>query len=82
LVVRLRGRSPRERRSLVASDAYRTLGVALLAQGRYDEAAGAAGRSVQLAPGSLIERAMGLNPNYPALYLGILGNAYRAPSAG
>jgi adenylate cyclase len=25
----------------------------------------------------LIEKAMALNPNYPALYLGILGNAYR-----
>jgi adenylate cyclase len=81
------------------ADAYRTLGVALLAQGRYDEAVGAARRSVHLAPGSadvaelasfvlassgypeeavmLIEKAMGLNPNYPALYLGILGNAYR-----
>ena len=80
------------------ADAYRTSGVLLLAQGRYEEAVVNAKRSVQLAPGSadvgelasfvlassgypeealiLIEKAMALNPNHPAVYFGILGNAF------
>jgi adenylate cyclase len=80
-------------------DANTTSSLAMLIQGRYDEAAAYARRAAQLAPGSadaatfacfvlafsgypqeavaLGERAMTLSPNYPAYYLGQLGNAYR-----
>ena len=80
-------------------DAYRTIAGVLVMRERFEQAAAAARRSVELGPSlssvlafaSFVlaccgypgegvlhaEKAVALNPNYPAWYLGVMGNAYR-----